>query len=120
MSVHAPASQLAPARTAPATPATFHPRRPTVLSYGLGADSTAILLMFLADPAAHGPEPDLSDLVVVHAITGDEFVDSLDYVNIGKPSYQNLCNAPPTSARCAHGPTVRWTRRWAMRPPIRR
>ncbi len=46
-----------------------------------GADSTAILLMFLADPAAHGLEPDLSDLTVVHAITGDEFVDSLDYVN---------------------------------------
>lgn len=61
MSVHAPASQLAPARTAPATLATFHPRRPTVLSCGLGADSTAILLMFLADPAAHGLESDLSD-----------------------------------------------------------
>lgn len=81
MSVHAPASQLAAARTAPATLATFYPKRPTVLSYGLGADSTAILLMFLADPAAHGLEPDLSDLIVVHAITGDEFVDSLDYVN---------------------------------------
>ncbi|MFC8259704.1 hypothetical protein ACFUNF_19200 [Streptomyces sp. NPDC057291] len=57
------------------------PWRPTVLSYGLGADSTAILLMFLADPAAHGLEQDLSDLIVVQAITGDEFVDSLDYVN---------------------------------------
>ncbi|MFE5108279.1 hypothetical protein [Streptomyces sp. NPDC056663] len=31
--------------------------------------------------AAYGLELDLSDLVVVHAITGDEFVDSLDYVN---------------------------------------
>lgn len=93
MSVHAPASQLAPARTAPAKPATFHPRRPTVLSYGLGADSTVILLMFLADPAAHGLEPDLSDLIVVHAITGDEFVDSLDYVNIGKSGYWYLRNA---------------------------
>ncbi|NUK53377.1 hypothetical protein HRW14_24505 [Streptomyces lunaelactis] len=38
MSVPASAAQLAPARTAPATPATFHPKRPTVLSYGLGAD----------------------------------------------------------------------------------
>ncbi|WP_331757042.1 hypothetical protein OH782_41400 (plasmid) [Streptomyces sp. NBC_01544] len=81
MSVHAPASQPATAHAAPATPATFHRKRPTVLSYGLGADSTAILLMFLAEPAAHGLELDLSDLVVVHAITGDEFVDSLDYVN---------------------------------------
>ncbi|OEJ21607.1 hypothetical protein AS594_39455 [Streptomyces agglomeratus] len=51
------------------------------MPYGLGADSTAILLMFLADSAAHGLEPDLSDLIAVHAITVDEFVDSLDYVN---------------------------------------
>ncbi|MFB8442687.1 hypothetical protein ACFC7A_26915 [Streptomyces niveus] len=61
-------------------PATFR-KRTTVLSYGLGADSTAILLMFLASPAAHGLEPDLSDLVVVHAVTGDEFSDSLSYVD---------------------------------------
>ncbi|WP_329583729.1 hypothetical protein [Streptomyces sp. NBC_01361] len=81
MSVHTPASALAPTRTAPTTPATFHRKRPTVLSYGLGADSTAILLMFLADPAAHGLEPDLSDLTVIHAVTGDEFADSIDYVN---------------------------------------
>lgn len=45
MSVHAPAPQLATARTAPATPATFYRKRPTALSYGPGADSTAILLM---------------------------------------------------------------------------
>ncbi|MCX4677681.1 hypothetical protein OG413_20630 [Streptomyces sp. NBC_01433] len=55
-------------------------KRPTVLSYGLGADSTAILLKFLADPEAYGLEPDLSDLIVVHAVTGDEWPDSLSYV----------------------------------------
>ncbi|MFJ7054775.1 hypothetical protein ACIQU7_23995 [Streptomyces albidoflavus] len=62
-------------------PPVFRPYRPTVLSYGLGADSTAILLMFLAAPERYGLRPDLADLVVVHAVTGDEWPDSLDYVN---------------------------------------
>ncbi|MFJ9416645.1 hypothetical protein ACIRPT_20985 [Streptomyces sp. NPDC101227] len=56
-------------------------KRPTVLSYGLGADSTAILLKFLAAPEAYGLEPDLSDLIVVHAVTGDEWAASLSYVD---------------------------------------
>ncbi|MFK0279468.1 hypothetical protein ACIQVL_03205 [Streptomyces sp. NPDC090499] len=63
-----------------AVPATFRPSGITVLSYGLGADSTAILLRFLASPERYGLRPDLSDLVVVHAVTGDEWPDSLDYV----------------------------------------
>ncbi|WP_179199630.1 hypothetical protein [Streptomyces sp. NRRL B-24572] len=46
-------------------------KRRTVLSYGLGADSTAILLKFLAAPLDYGLELDLSDLIVVHAVTGD-------------------------------------------------
>ncbi|WP_164835990.1 hypothetical protein [Actinacidiphila soli] len=45
--------------------------RMTALSYGLGADSTCILLMILADPAAFGLRADLADLVVVHAVTGN-------------------------------------------------
>ncbi|MFF9785691.1 hypothetical protein [Streptomyces nigrescens] len=53
----------------------------TVLSYGLGADSTAILLMFLKDPVRYGLEPDLSDLIVLHAVTGNEWPDSLSYVD---------------------------------------
>lgn len=65
----------------PAPPAGPAPKRRTVLSYGLGADSTAILLKFLADPTAYGLEADLSDLVVVHAVTGDEWSDSLSYVD---------------------------------------
>ncbi|WP_328491226.1 hypothetical protein [Streptomyces zaomyceticus] len=66
---------------APAVPATFGPSGITVLSYGLGADSTAILGQFLAHPERYGLRRDLSDLVVVHAVTGDEWPDSLDYVN---------------------------------------
>ncbi|GHH22459.1 hypothetical protein [Streptomyces lanatus] len=63
-----------------AVPATFRPSGITVLSYGLGADSTAILLQFLAAPERYGLRPDLSDLVVVHAVTGDEWPDSLEFV----------------------------------------
>ncbi|WP_328333491.1 hypothetical protein [Streptomyces sp. NBC_00455] len=65
----------------PTVPAEPPGKRRTVLSYGLGADSTAIILKFLADPAAYGLEPDLSDLVVVHAVTGDEWSDSLSFVD---------------------------------------
>ncbi|WP_435057576.1 hypothetical protein [Streptomyces sp. bgisy060] len=72
----------APTPTPPPAPLASAPaKRPTVLSYGLGADSTAILLKFLADPVAYGLQPDLSDLTVVHAVTGDEWDDSLSYVN---------------------------------------
>ncbi|MFF4489545.1 hypothetical protein ACFY0F_24105 [Streptomyces sp. NPDC001544] len=78
MPAYAPAAQLAELAANPVIDA-FRPKRPTVLSYGLGADSTAILLMYLSDPVAHGLEPDLSDLIVVHAVTGDEWEDSLSY-----------------------------------------
>lgn len=42
-----------------------------VLSYGLGVDSTAILLRWLTDPSSRDFE--LSELVVVTAMTGDEW-----------------------------------------------
>lgn len=45
-----------------------HPRH--VLSYGLGLDSTAVLLRWLTDPSSR--DFDLSDLVVITAMTGDE------------------------------------------------
>ncbi|MGW3627606.1 hypothetical protein [Streptomyces sp. NPDC000880] len=80
----APALFELPAAT-PVRPAAVDsgPRRSgiTVLSYGLGADSTAILLQFLSDPERYGLARDLSDLVVVHAVTGDEWPDSLSYVD---------------------------------------
>lgn len=42
-----------------------------VLSYGLGVDSTAILVRYLTDPTSR--DFDLSDLVVITAMTGDEW-----------------------------------------------
>jgi hypothetical protein len=47
-----------------------HPR-PIIFSYGLGADSTAILLRWLTDPSSR--DFDLTDLTVVTAMTGDEW-----------------------------------------------
>ena len=44
---------------------------PVILSYGLGVDSTAILLRWLLEPASR--DFDLDDLVVVSAMTGDEW-----------------------------------------------
>ncbi|MFI1201695.1 hypothetical protein ACH4VR_19950 [Streptomyces sp. NPDC020883] len=38
-------------------------------------------MKFLADPEAYGLERDLTDLTVVHAVTGDEWSDSLSYVD---------------------------------------
>lgn len=49
-----------------------------VLSYGLGADSTAILLRWLDDPTSR--DFDLEDLIVLTAMTGDEFVDTRELV----------------------------------------
>lgn len=46
-----------------------------VLSYGMGVDSTAILLRWLTEPASR--DFDLEDLVVLTAHTGDEFDQTL-------------------------------------------
>ena len=46
-----------------------------VMSYGMGVDSTAILLRWLADPSSR--DFDLQDLVVITAHTGDEFDQTL-------------------------------------------
>jgi len=45
--------------------------KPVILSYGLGWDSTAILLRWIHEPSSR--DFDLSDLVVITAMTGDEF-----------------------------------------------
>ncbi|TMR90511.1 hypothetical protein [Nonomuraea basaltis] len=49
-----------------------------VLSYGMGANGTALLLRLLFEPATRPPEllPDLSNLIVITAQTGDEFLDT--------------------------------------------
>jgi hypothetical protein len=44
---------------------------PVILSYGLGVDSTAILLRWIVDPTSR--DFDLADLTVVTAMTGDEW-----------------------------------------------
>ncbi|MFG2845927.1 hypothetical protein ACGF12_22575 [Kitasatospora sp. NPDC048296] len=49
----------------------------TVVSWGLGADSTAIILRFLENPTAYGLRPDLSDLILITAHTGMEWPDSI-------------------------------------------
>lgn len=51
---------------------------PVVLSYGLGTDSTAILLRWINDPSSRDFE--LSDLIVVTAMTGDEWPESGELV----------------------------------------
>ena len=51
---------------------------PVVLSYGMGADSTAILLRWLDEPTSR--DFDLADLVVITAMTGDEFPETRTYV----------------------------------------
>lgn len=45
-----------------------------VLSYGMGVDSTAILMRWLTDSSSR--DFDLDDLVVITAMTGDEFPDT--------------------------------------------
>lgn len=47
----------------------------TVMSYGMGVDSTAILLRWLTDPSSR--DFALSDLIVITAHTGDEFEQTL-------------------------------------------
>ncbi|HEY8983364.1 MAG TPA: hypothetical protein VIU15_27770 [Streptomyces sp.] len=51
-----------------------------MLSYGLGADSTLILIEMLRDPVGHGLRPDLSDLIVITATVGSEWSDTVRLV----------------------------------------
>jgi hypothetical protein len=58
-------------------------RRRVILSYGLGVDSTAILLRWLREPASRvvdGLPFELSDLTVLTAMVGDEWADSKEAV----------------------------------------
>src|ERR1700750_871478 len=60
-----------------------------VLSYGLGVDSTALLLRWLNEPDSRNFE--LSDLLLVTAMTGDESPDTVDLV--GRPVLPRLAEA---------------------------
>ncbi|MGW0572947.1 hypothetical protein [Streptomyces tauricus] len=55
-------------------------KAPTVLSYGLGADSTLVLMEMLRTPVNYGLEPDLSDLIVITATVGSEWADTVRLV----------------------------------------
>ncbi|WP_053618261.1 hypothetical protein [Nocardiopsis sp. NRRL B-16309] len=55
-------------------PVPAHVDRPVILSYGLGVDSTAILLRWLSEPASR--DFPLSHLTVVVAHTGDEWANT--------------------------------------------
>jgi hypothetical protein len=64
-------TQLRP-QTSAQHPASYRASPPAVaLSYGLGADSTAVLLRWLHEPAS--APCDLDELIVVTAMTGDEW-----------------------------------------------
>lgn len=54
------------------------PSPKVILSYGLGVDSSAILANWLHHPSSR--DFDLKDLVVITAMTGDEFVDTHEVV----------------------------------------
>ncbi len=61
-----------------------------VMSYGMGVDSTAILLRWLIEPASR--DFDLKDLVVVTAHTGDEFEQTLrDVEAVVLPEIRKNC-----------------------------
>ncbi|MHB1782277.1 MAG: hypothetical protein ACYCTE_06240, partial [Acidimicrobiales bacterium] len=61
------------------------------MSWGLGAGSAAILLRWLADPSSR--QLALEDLVVVVAMTGDEFAETA--------SSTGRCNGPAMMAGSA-------------------
>ncbi|MCC9309918.1 hypothetical protein LN042_23070 [Kitasatospora sp. RB6PN24] len=68
----------APAPSLPALRAEPCDCSTTVLCWGLGADSTAILARILANPPRYGLRGDLSDLIVVTAVVGEEWPDTYD------------------------------------------
>ena len=49
-----------------------------ILNYGMGVDSTAILLRWLLEPSTR--DFDLSELLILTAQTGDEFEDTKELV----------------------------------------
>ena len=70
-----------------------------VLSYGLGVDSTALLFRWLTDPDSRNF--DLRDLVVVTAMTGNEWPDTVDLVE--RHVLPRLAEAGVTYAQVARG-----------------
>jgi hypothetical protein len=68
-----------------------------VLSYGLGVDSTALLLRWLDEPDSR--DFDLADLLVVIAMTGDEWPQTVELVE--RHVLPRLCEAGVTYVQLA-------------------
>ncbi|MFD7898899.1 hypothetical protein [Streptomyces sp. NPDC059743] len=81
--VHVPAPVPSGAPVAVASADAFEKFRSTPrksLAYGLGVDSTALLLTILDDPVRFGIAADFSDFSVITALTGFEFPDTIAHV----------------------------------------
>jgi hypothetical protein len=76
----APIPSSAPPRTTGGRPRARPARRagPVVLSYGLGVDSTAVLLRWLEEPDSR--DFSLEQLLVVTAMTGDQWATTGEHV----------------------------------------
>lgn len=70
-----------------------------VASYGLGVDSSAFLLRWMTEPDSR--DFDLSDLLVVTAMTGDEWPDTVDLVE--RHMLPRLAEAGVTFVQVARG-----------------
>lgn len=78
-------------------------RRPTtVLSYGLGADSTCLLLRYLTDPSSR--DFDLENLLVITAMTGDEWPHTGDLVTEHVLPVQRCARLYPLRRSCVDPP----------------
>jgi hypothetical protein len=94
-----------------------HRSRPLdLVSWGAGVESSAYLTEILTNPARHGV--DLENLVVLHAVVGSEFTDTLTLSHIGNPGYQNMRSCPQTPillltepGRGDRGSPARWSAR---------
>src|SRR3989442_11529134 len=79
----------------------------TILSYGMGVESSAILLRWIMSPATR-PCP-LEDLIVITAQVGDEYTDTGRDVNthilplmvISKPTVLQCLTIPARPRKCS-------------------
>ncbi|WP_372667932.1 hypothetical protein [Amycolatopsis kentuckyensis] len=68
-----------------------------VVSWGAGVESPAYLTEILTNPTRHDVDPE--NLVVLHAVVGSEFTDTITLSHIGNPGYQNLRTSRSSGSR---------------------
>jgi hypothetical protein len=83
---------------------TGRPPATVVFCNGAGVDSMALLHLWCHNPKSR--DFDLDEVLVITAITGDEYRSTIDAANIGNPGYQNLRSSPNWSV---------WSCCWSMR-----